>query len=412
MAFEGGVNVSSGMKTQVPSEELRTRMERFRARMDAVSPDWGMAAVLGKVNIYYFTGTIQDGLLLILRDGEAVFWVRRSYERAVDESLFPNIRLMNSFRDAAASLKKIPATVYLETEVVPLGLYQRLQKHFRFMNFRSVDAQIGAIRAVKSDFELSLMERAGKIHRVVMEERVPAMLREGMSEAQLGAELFAVMIAEGHHGMARFGSFETDPIVGYIAFGDNSLYPTCFDGPSGNRGIGPAMPFLGSRERKLEHGDLISIDTGCGVDGYHTDKTMTYVFGRPVSQEATAAHGKCLEIMDEIASSLRPGAVPSQIYRDIMQKLDEEFRNNFMGFGSRRVKFLGHGIGLVVDELPVIAEGFDEPLQERMVFAVEPKAGIKGVGMVGIEHTFAVTAKGGRCLTGESRGLMAVGFGK
>ena len=81
-----------------------------------------------------------------------------------------------------------------------------------------------------------------------------------------------------------------------------------------------------------------------------------------------------------------------------------------MGFGQRRVKFLGHGIGLVVDELPVIAEGFDEPLQERMTLAVEPKKGIDEVGMVGIENTFVVTPQGGRCLTGDSRGLIPVGF--
>jgi Xaa-Pro aminopeptidase len=79
-----------------------------------------------------------------------------------------------------------------------------------------------------------------------------------------------------------------------------------------------------------------------------------------------------------------------------------------MGFGQRRVKFLGHGIGLQIDEPPVIAEGFDDPLQEGMVLAVEPKKGIPGVGMVGIENTFLVTPQGGHCLTGDSRGLIAV----
>ena len=75
-------------------------MKRFRARMDAENPGWELAAFFGRVNQYYFTGTMQDGLLLVPRDGEPVFWVRRSFERAGAESLFPDIRPMKSFRDA------------------------------------------------------------------------------------------------------------------------------------------------------------------------------------------------------------------------------------------------------------------------------------------------------------------------
>jgi len=92
----------------------------------------------------------------------------------------------------------------------------------------------------------------------------------------------------------------------------------------------------------------------------------------------------------------------------VMADLEPEFLENFMGFGTRRVKFLGHGIGLQIDEIPVIARGFDEPLQEHMVLALEPKKGIAGVGMVGIENTFVVTPAGGRCITGDHPGLMPV----
>jgi Xaa-Pro dipeptidase len=110
-----------------------------------------------------------------------------------------------------------------------------------------------------------------------------------------------------------------------------------------------------------------------------------------------------------MAAMLRPGTAPSAIYEDVMEGLDAAFLENFMGFGGRRVKFLGHGVGLQIDELPIIARGFDEPMQEGMVFALEPKKGIAGVGMVGVENTFAVTPKGGRSLTGDHPGLMPVG---
>src|SRR5690606_23743740 len=124
---------------------------------------------------------------------------------------------------------------------------------------------------------------------------------------------------------------------------------------------------------------------------YHTDKTMTYMFGKPLPERAITFHKKCFEIQNEMARLLKPGNIPAEIYKSVMQGLDDEVANNFMGFKNRKVKFLGHGIGLHIDEYPVIAEGFTEPLELGMVIALEPKIGIEGIGMVGIENTFLVT---------------------
>ena len=172
--------------------------------------------------------------------------------------------------------------------------------------------------------------------------------------------------------------------------------------------MSPAVPLIGSRERKLRKGDLVFVDVGFGVEGYNTDKTTTYMFGSPLPQYAIDIHNKCVDIQNEIAAMLKPGAIPSEIYNIIMSGLDEEFLQNFMGFGNRKVKFLGHSIGLQIDEMPIIAEGFDDPLQEGMVFALEPKRGIANIGMVGIENTFIVTARGGECITGDNPGLIPV----
>lgn len=393
---------------KVPSIELETRMNRFREHMDILNPEWEIAVIFSKINLYYFTGTMQDGMLIIPRNDDTTFWVRRSYERALDESLFGNIKHMNSFREARKNWDNIPNTVYLETEAVPLALYQRFQKHFPFKNFKPLDTAIAAVRAVKSNYELSLMRKSGEIHQHVLEDIAPEILEEGISEADLAAQLFQIMVKEGHHGLTRFGMFDTEIVVGHVSFGESSLYPTYFDGASGNYGLGPAAPVLGSREKKLKKGDLVFIDIGCGVDGYNTDKTMTYMFGNSIPEHAIEAHNKCVEIQNEIARLLKPGNIPSEIYTTIMNHLDNDFLENFMGFGKRRVKFLGHGIGLLIDELPVIAERFNEPLKEGMVFAVEPKKGIKGVGMVGIENTFIVTPHGGECITGDNFGLIPV----
>ncbi|WP_292518216.1 Xaa-Pro peptidase family protein [Methanoculleus sp.] len=396
------------MEQRTPASELHDRMERFRARMDADSPSWEFAAIFGRVNQFYLTGTMQDSVLLIPRAGEAVLWVRRSYERALDESHFPDIRPMKSFRDAAAGMGALPGTVHVETEVVPLALLERFRKHFPSREVKPLDAQAAAVRARKSAYELALMERAGRIHRHVLEDRVPAMLREGMSEAELGGEVYALLVREGHHGIARFGMFGTEMVLGQLGFGESSIYPTSFDGPGGSRGMAPGAPVLGSRDRTLKTGDLVFLDCACGVQGYHTDKTMTYIFRGSLPDKAVEAHCRCVEVQDRTAAMLRPGFRPSEIYAAILDGLEPAFLENFMGYGDRRVQFLGHGVGLQVDEAPVIAKGFDEPLEERMVLALEPKKGVRGVGMVGVENTFVVTPGGGRCITGTNPGLIPV----
>ncbi len=396
------------MQNNVPLFELENRMTRFHAHMDRKNPDWEYAAIFGKVNLYYFTGTMQDGVLLIPRDEDAVFWVRNNYSRALDESLFKDIRPMESFRDAAGKTVITHETFYTETELISYAHLQRFLKYFPFKHIASADRALADVRSVKSEYELELMKKSGQIHRHVTEDLAPDMLREDMTEAEFGTDLYRVFVAEGHQGIVRFGMFDTEMRMGHIGFGESSLYPSYFNGASGNRGIGPYAPVLGSIDRKLKKGDLVYLDVGCGYHGYETDKTMTYMFGKKLPQEVIDMHNRCVEIQNDTASMLKPGAIPSEIYQTIMDSLDEDFKRNFMGYKERRVKFLGHGIGLLIDEMPVIAKGFDEPLIENMTLAIEPKKGIQDIGMVGIENTFVVTLHGGKCITGENTGLIPV----
>jgi Xaa-Pro aminopeptidase len=396
------------MNLQTPISELNSRMNRFRQLMDIKNPDWKIAVIFSRINLLYCTGSMPEGLLMIERDKEANFWVRRSYERTLDESLFANIKPMDGFRDVAVGFSKLPDTVYLETEFIPLAMYQRFQKYFPFAGFKSLDYQLACTRAVKSPYEMQFMEQAGAIHQRVLELRVPELLHHGISELEFAGELYKVMLEEGHQGAARFNMFDTEMAVGQIGFGESSIYPTSFNGPGGNYGLNPAMPGLGSRERKLTKGDLVFVDIGLAYNGYHSDKTMTYMFGQTLPDEALIAHQQCVDLQHKIAAMLMPGNIPSVIYETIMAELSSEFLENFMGYGNRQVKFLGHGIGLTIDEIPVLAKGFNEPLQENMCFAVEPKKGIKNIGMVGIENTFVATPHGGRCLSGNHPGLMLV----
>lgn len=394
--------------TLVALPELESRMLRFRRRMDTDHPDWALTAIFGRINLYYFTGTIQDGVLLIPREDDAVFWVRRSIERAQEESAFPRIQPMSSYRDAASAYRCFPPVLFAETEAVPFAVFERFRKYFPVQEIRSLDLQVLKVRSVKSPWELALMEQAGGIHRQVLEDDVPGMLKAGMTEAELATQVYSRMVELGHDGIIRFGGFNIEVEVGLFGFGDDSIYPNSFNGPAGCRGISAAAPVLGSRTRKLRDGDLVFIDNACCVGGYHSDKTMEYAFGARLPDEAILIHSKCVEIQKRAAELLRPGNIPSAIYAEIMEGMPREFQTNFMGFGQRRVNFLGHGVGLAVDEIPVLAPGFNDPLEEGMTIAVEPKKGIAGIGMVGTENTYLVTPEGGRSITGNGPGLLPV----
>jgi Xaa-Pro aminopeptidase len=396
------------MARDLTQEEIALRMKNFRSKMDEKNPDWETAVFVSKINQYYLTGTMQDGLLIVRRAGEAAYFVRRSYERALDESPFENIYPMQSYKDAVHIIGTGLGKTYVETEIMTVAILERIRKYFDISAVGSLDKAILAVRAVKTAYELRCVEESGRLHDELMRSVVPALLREGMSETDLSVELLQKMFEYGFHGTTRFQMFQTDLGMGQIGFGTSSLYPTFFDGPGGNLGLSAAVPILGSRERKLKRGDTVFVDIGFGINGYNTDISRVYLFGAKPTEEMVRVQRQCIDVQKRIVALLQPGARPSDIYRTVMSGLSDDFKQNFMGFGSRQVKFLGHGLGLHVDEPPVIAEGFDDPVEENMVFAVEPKKGMKDIGLIGAEDTYIVTKTGAKCVTGGGCDIIEV----
>ncbi len=384
-------------------------LERIKKLFDTTNEkdsNWDAIFIFSKINQYYLTGTMQDGLFILKRDGSYAYFVRRSFERARLEALIDSVYPMISYRDILNFIDNKIDKLYTETEVVTYAMLERLKKYVAINEISSLDKIVLNVRALKSEYELSLIRESARQHSELFENVVPKLLKEGVDEASFSGELYYEMVKLGYHGMPRFAMFQTEIVVGQVGFGTNSLYPTSFDGPGGMRGMSPASPMLGERERRLKKGDLVFVDVGYGFDGYHTDRTQVYSFGSKPSSEVVEVHNTCLDIMKKTASLLKPNAIPSEVYNKIMSEIEPSFLTNFMGFGNRKVKFLGHGVGLNVDEYPIIANGFDEPLSENMVIALEPKKGVTDVGMVGVEDTYIVTKDGGECITGGEKEII------
>lgn len=391
----------------VPAGELEARLERFRRAMDAAHPGWEMAAVNHKVAMYYFTGTIQEGVLLI-RPQDAVFWVRRSFERACNESHFSDIRPMHSFREAAAFYGSAPKVMYVETKKATLDWERMLHKYFAFEELGSFDSVLQDLRMVKSEYELKQMEQSGAIHETVLDIVAPKLIHGGISEAQLAIAIYSEMVQRGSQGTARFNQALGEEAVGIASFGKSGLVRTGFDGPGGTDGTCIAVQSIGNAFRKLQPGRLVYLDIPCGFDGYHTDKTVVYYYGDLAKDEQSKhlmeAQQRCLELEQEVVRLMVPGEPIENLYLRTMDKFDNIYGDAFMNGG----KFLGHSIGLVMDEAPAIAKGFKQPLQPGMTFAVEPKVALPGLGMVGTENTYVVTENGARSLTGSSHLLREV----
>ncbi len=380
------------MPHRVPKEELNDRLIRLRAALSQQDPGWQMAILHDKISMYYFTGTMQVGAFVVTPDS-AVLWVRRDLGRAQEESLHPDIRPMKSFRTLGEAYP-VPQAVYLDKKTATLEWLDMVRKYLPFETLQPLGGILNSLRARKSAYELDLMREAGAIHTTVMHQVAPTLLREGISEAELGGLLYTELLKRGSMGISRFNQPLGEDIAGLVAFSENALRTTAFDGPGGTAGTCTAVQGIGSPTRRLRPGDLVFIDMPAGREGYHTDKSVVFHFGplaaNPEGARIRAAYDLCTQLERRIASKLVPGAVPETLYHEIIEEIDPQFAGGFMHGG----KFLGHSIGLMMDEPPVLAHGFREPLQAGMTFAVEPKIALPGLGIAGTENTYLICSDG------------------
>ncbi len=359
------------------------------------------ALILDPLNMYYYTGTMQQGVFFVPTEGEPVFLVRRSYERAQQETPVKRLFPLKGFSQLRATLAELGLRTNIlgvAEATLPVSVFKALANAFPGGTFTDISALLGMIRAKKSAYEVELIRKAGARHGMVY-DAIPSMIREGMTEWELGAEIHKTMMALGYTGITRLSAFGGELFMGIVSFGESGNYPTASVGPGGLTGLSPAFPLLGGA-KKLGRGEPIFVDTGFGYEGYFTDKTRVFSLGDPPAS-ALDAYQTCLDIQEAVRCRLRPGAIPSQIYEEVYNEFvyPRGFEKHFMGFGSNQVPFLGHGIGLAIDEFPAIAAKVQTPLEANMVIALEPKKGLVGIGLVGAENTFLVAPDGGEKLT-------------
>lgn len=374
--------------------------------------------VTQNVDLYYLCGSMQQGYLFVPLEGEAIFYVRRSYSRALSEC-WCQTKPLGSFRDFGRLLQedfpnvfqhqraKAGPTIALEYDVLPVQQQRRLERVLPGVDWTDGAMLLRQLRMIKDAVEIDRMKKAASIANKAMNYALDV-LKEGMTELELITELEYVLRKNGHAGYMRMRAYNQEIITGMVASGEAAAVPTYFDGPAGGRGLSPANPQSVSKKKICRH-EPILMDIGCCIDGYVTDQTRTVVIGELLDPELLRAYSVAEHILRTAEDQLHPGTVPEHLYIDAMEMAQKAgLQDFFMGYREDQVKFLGHGIGLEIDELPVLAKGFSEPLHAGMVIAIEPKFSFPQKGVVGIENTYLITESGFEKLTLTEEGILSV----
>ncbi len=408
----GRLTGPDGVDWRVPVSELENR----RSRLSSALADSGIESVLidDPVELYYLTGGRQNGILLIGADGSDVrntHWVRKSIIRAKFESGGDNAPdpietqpRMSGLAEAIRGKGGTTAPALLAGKV-PHDRWQFLSRKLSSLG-ESADCThiLYKLREKKSDWELQMHRESGAINREMF-----AAIRDcgglGKTELEMAAAADEVSRVAGFGGRIRMRRWPMDCDRVVIAAGRSGAIPSYFDSALGGLGASP-ISSLGAGHAKVETGEPVIVDIVHLHRGYVSDCTRMFSAGS-LSDEWMQRLSDMAEIRDSVVASLGRGDYCSEAWGIGHQKAAEMgYAEHLMGMPPEQAIFLGHSVGLELDETPVVAEGFDRELPIGGTMAIEPKV-LYQEGAIGTEDTYTRTSEGMECLTmGDSWDLM------
>ncbi len=383
----------------IPEAEQQSRITIFQERLS--KSDLDGALILQKADMFYYSGTAQQGWLYIPDSGEPLLMVFKDFQRAKQESGINRVVSLVTPKKIPETLAAFgypfPKTLGLELDVLSANQYLLFQEIFSDSIFVDVSTDIRLQRAIKSEYEIGFMRKASKMADKVA-AKVPDLIEEEMTEIKFAGLLEAYARSLGHQGLIRMRMWDNDLFYGHIMAGPGAAVPSCFASPTGGRGLNPSIA-QGPGFNTIKRNEPILVDYVFALNGYISDHTRIFCFGN-LSDDLLKAHDAMLEIQKMVKQKATPGSITGELYDMMISEANAKgYKDYFMGAGERRIRFTGHGIGLELDEFPFIAKGQTLCLEKGMVIALEPKAVFPGKGVVGIENSFLVTDNGLESLT-------------
>jgi Xaa-Pro dipeptidase len=390
-----------------PAIELAARVAGLQASLTGLGLD---AALLQQnADLYYYAGTVQQSYLYVPAEGAATLFVRKVAERARLESALGAIEVLPSPKDlprlVAERYGGLPSRLGLEFDVLPVAWFRRLEKLFPEAAFEDVGRVIVRQRAVKSAWEVERIRAAAAVADEVA-GLIPGILEEGLTEVEFAGRMEAEARRLGHEGYIRMRGFNQEMFYGQLLTGVSGEVPSYLDTPLAGTGLSASVAQSVSF-RRIGRGEPVMFDFVPVRDGYMADFTRAYSIGA-LPAALTRAYDAALRVQEAAVGAARPGAPCRAVWEAALAAADAAgLAAGFMGRGAAQVPYVGHGIGIELDELPVLT-GSSLELEPGMVFALEPKFVLPGLGAIGIENTWVVTDDGVERLTLASEELVVV----
>jgi len=356
--------------------------------------------VTSNANLYYTVGQVVMGCLYIPLEGVPMLFVRRPLGLEVETWRATSLQYIRKPEQITEIMSErgipLPQCIMLEGDSLSHTEWLRYESIFHPAKVINGTPAIQRARSIKTDAELELLRQSGRLHTVAY-RKIPELYRQGMTDVELSIEIEREMRRAGCLGFFRIFGQSMEIFMGSVLAGDNACAASPYDFALGGKGVHPSLP-VGATGSVLQRGMSVMVDLGGNFTGYMTDMTRTYSIGK-LAEKAYRAHQTALEIQDETVQMLRPGVVCEDIYnRSIEMAKRNRLDDCFMG-SCQQARFVGHGIGIEVNEFPVLGVRSRTELEAGMVIALEPKFALKGTGAVGIENTFIVTETGSEKIT-------------
>ncbi len=381
------------MKLSLPllnPDEFQLRIEKVRKQMELS----GVDALLASENatLYYLSGRVFAGYIYIPLEGVTRFFVRRPV--GLEGTDISYIHKPEQIPDLLAT--DLPASVALELDTTPYSTISRLQAVFAGARIFNASAMLQAARAVKTPCELEKIRISG-LRQERVYRRIPGLYTPGMTDLELQIEIERLSRLEGCLGQFRISGTSMELYMANLLVGDNADNPTPYDFAMGGAGLDPSLP-VGCDGQEIRNGQSVMADVNGNYTGYMTDMTRTFALGE-LTPIAMKAHQCSIDICRELSAMARPGIEAKALYFKAEEKAKEAGLHAYFMGHRQKAGFVGHGLGIEINERPVIAPRSRDILQTGNVFALEPKFVIPGVGAVGIENTYYIGPESTECLT-------------
>lgn len=349
------------------------------------------ALIAGNADIYWLTGRVFRGYVFVAAAlDRPLYFVRRPND--LEGSPADRVYKIRKPEEIATLLAgagyAVGEPVALELDSLGFNEAVRLAAVFGHEPSADISPLIRRARAVKTEVEIALLKASG-IKQSLVYERIPHLFREGMTDIEFQIEIERASRLEGCLGQFRVAGNDMELFMGNVLTGDNADSPSPYDFAMGGRGADPSLP-VGADGTVIRPGAPVMVDVNGNYTGYMTDMTRMYISGEDIPEEATRLNSLSLDICRTLASMMKPGAEAKALYAKALEMATEAgYADNFMGH-RYHAGFVGHGVGIEVNEMPVLAPRSRDILEAGNVIAVEPKFVVPGLGAIGVENTYVV----------------------